>query len=553
MANIAVLDFEAQSASTSTGKIISVTGILYNDQFQELDRFELFCRNVPGYIPDPYSLWVNKGLKKLKETNMSHYQLMLEMHKKINQWSPCIWATWNGHGYDYPLAEKENYRSLLPIYILKTNGNEAADFLPFARASKLFYPKSLLTSYSKSNNPVFRLEDLGMKNFPETDKSKFHTATQDVEITAKVMQKIRESARPIFESSLITISKKKAKDEILKNKLFTTALYYFGKSRPFACTYLFDHPKYTWPMVYCLETDPKDLMSLDYKSLKEKMQKPGKFIRAIPLKHPVILHIDYALKAEPFKTIGIEKLKERAELIKNNPEFGEKCKKAIEEIAEERELKNKSKEDEKIANDPHNQLYSGGFLDNNSPDNDIIKKFHTIEWDKRYEQVLKIKDPRFKYFGERLIYQNEPEALPREVYKRIHADTAQRVLRLEEKNFTTIPMAEHLIDTIRAEKDISKEKLEYMNEVDAMIKEMRIFYEAPIRNKVTNDRGDIMKRLRDEISKLENELDSYDMEQLAPHHKELPEEIEKKYSELQDKREHLKTLEDNLINKRSIA
>ena len=209
---------------------------------------------------------------------MSSLHNINEMHKKINQWSPCIWATWNGHGYDYPLAEKENYRSLLPIYILKTNGNEAADFLPFARAAKLFYPKSLLTSYSKSNNPVFRLEDLGMKNFPETDKSKFHTATQDVEITAKVMQKIKESARPIFESSLITISKKKAKDQILKNKLFTTALYYFGKSRPFACTYLFDHPKYTWPMVYCLETDPKDLMSLDYKSLKEKMKKPGNLL-----------------------------------------------------------------------------------------------------------------------------------------------------------------------------------------------------------------------------------------------------------------------------------
>ena len=173
MPNIAVLDFEAQSASTSTGKIISVTGILYNDQFQELDRFELFCRNVPGYIPDPYSLWVNKGLKKLKESNMSHYKLMLEMHKKINQWSPCIWATWNGHGYDFPLSEKENYRSLLPIYVLKTNGNEAADFLPFARASKLFYPNSLETSYSSSNNPVFKLEDLGMKNFQKLIKVNF--------------------------------------------------------------------------------------------------------------------------------------------------------------------------------------------------------------------------------------------------------------------------------------------------------------------------------------------------------------------------------------------
>ena len=35
-------------------------------------------------------------------------------------------------------------------------------------------------------------------------------------------------------------------------------------------------------------------------------------------------------------------------------------------------------------------------------------------------------------------------------------------------------MAEHLIDSIRAEKDIGKEKLDYINEVDAMIKEMRV-------------------------------------------------------------------------------
>ncbi len=484
MPNIAVLDFEAQSASTSTGKIISVSGILYNDDFQELDRFELFCRNVPGYIPDPYSLWVNKGLKNLKESNRSHYQLMIEMHKYINKWSPCIWATWNGHGYDFPLAEKENYRSLLPIYILKTQGNEAADFLPFARAAKLFYPKSLETSYSSSNNPVFKLEDLGMKNFPETDKSKFHTATQDVEITAKIIKKIKSTAKPIFDSSLITISKQNAKDQILKNKLFTTSLYYFGKSRPFACTYLFDHPEYAWPMVYCLETDPKDLMSLDFKSLKETMKKPGKFIRAIPLKHPVILHINFSLKTEPFKTIGLNKLTERAEIIKNNSEFAEKCRKAVKEIAEEKKLKYVSKEDQKTADDPHNQLYSGGFLDKNSSDNDIIQKFHTIDWDKRYDQVLKIKDQRFKYFGERLIYQNEPEALPKDVYDKIHKDTAERVLRLEEKNFTTIPMAEHLIDAIRAEKEISKEKLEYMNEIDSMIKEMRVIYEKVLNKKI---------------------------------------------------------------------
>ena len=48
-------------------------------------------------------------------------------------------------------------------------------------------------------------------------------------------------------------------------------------------------------------------------------------------------------------------------------------------------------------------------------------------------------------------------------------------------------MAEHLIDSIRAEKDISKEKLDYINEVDAMIKEMRVTYEKALAGKKINE------------------------------------------------------------------
>ena len=62
-----------------------------------------------------------------------------------------------------------------------------------------------------------------------------------------------------------------------------------------------------------------------------------------------------------------------------------------------------------------------------------MKEFHLIDWDNRYEHVLKFQDKRLKYFGERLIYQNKPEALPKEVYNTIHVETAERVLRLEEK------------------------------------------------------------------------------------------------------------------------
>ena len=63
-------------------------------------------------------------------------------------------------------------------------------------------------------------------------------------------------------------------------------------------------------------------------------------------------------------------------------------------------------------------------------------------------------------------------------------------------------MAEHLIDPIRAEKDISKEKLDYINEVDAMIKEMRVIYEKALayskKLNITKIKKDICKVIKEE-------------------------------------------------------
>jgi len=486
MQNIAIIDCESQSASTATARIISISGILVNSDLQLLDKFELFCSNVPGYIPDPYALWVNQGLKKLKESNMSHLALMTELHKYIRKWSPwpnspngCVWASWNGIGFDYPLIQKENYKSLLPIYITNTGGSHHSDFLPVARAAKLLIPDCLETNYSMKGNPIFKLDNLGPKNFPELNQNLFHTATQDCAVTLKIMQKLKDKAKPIYDAAMETASKKNAENLILNTKIFTTVFYYFGKARPFAVCNFFTHKIYQWPMVYCLENDPRDLMALDYKSLKETMKRPGKFVRALPLKHPLVLDIAYALKMEPYKTIKLETLMARADMLRDNPKFAENCSQAVAEIAEEKTIQKDSGRNLEVQLDPHNQLYSGGFP--SQPDQEIMKKFHsTNNWEERYKLVLSLSDNRFKYFGLRLIYQNQPDALPRNEYLKIHVDAARRVLSLKEENYTTIPQAETLIDTIRAEKDITKEKLDYMNEVDQMIKEMRITYEKAL-------------------------------------------------------------------------
>ena len=471
MKNFAIIDIESQGSSTSYASIISIAGILVSPELEELDRFEFYCRNKPGHVPDPYSLWVNKGFDKMIGSNLSHFEMMKQLHQYINKWSPCIWTGWNSIGFDFVMLQKENYKALLPIYITNTQGSEHSDFLPVARACKLFYPNCIKTSLSDKGNPVFKLDKVGPLNFPDLDTKKFHTAVQDCETLLRVMKKFKEGAREIYESSKLTTSKISAKQAIEKERVFTTVFYFYGKARASAVTYLTEHSAYKWPMVFCLENDPKDLIKLDYDSLKESLKKPGKWVRALPLnKHPQILPAKYALQSDLYKTIGMQTLLERANLIHSNDDFKKKVSLALGEIANEKN----NKKDNILS--PEDSLYAKGFPTPEEQQN--MKNFHnSTDWAKKNEVLSKIKDERFHYFGKRLVYQNSPKTLKIEEYKKIHSDIAEKLLSTEEVRWTTIPMAESLIDNIRNEKDISDEKLNYMNKVDEYIQQIRGFYE----------------------------------------------------------------------------
>ena len=163
-------------------------------------------------------------------------------------------------------------------------------------------------------------------------------------------------------------------------------------------------------------------------------------------------------------------LLERANLIHGNEDFKKKVSLALGEIASEKY----NKKDNSLS--PEDSLYAKGFP--TPADQKHMKSFHdSVDWSQKNEVLLKIKDERFFYFGKRLIYQNSPKTLKIEEYKKIHSEIAERLLSAEEVRWTTIPMAESLIDNIRNEKDISDEKLTYMNKVDEYIQQIRSFYE----------------------------------------------------------------------------
>ena len=422
-------------------------------------------------------MWVNRGFHKMQKANLSHLQMMYDFHKIVKKWSPCVWGTWNGHSFDFPFIEKENYRSLLPVYVLKTNQNMAADFLPFARASKMFYQNSFEAKKNDRGNFSFKLTDLAVCNISNLDKSSLHTSIGDCKVVWEILKKMKKNAKPIYDSVLNTTSKELTNKTLEENKIFTAVFYWYGRSRPTLCTAFATHSEYQWPIVFALENDPKHLINLSRNALKEVLKKPGKVCRPFPSnKNSVCLHYSYGMQREDYKALGGEKIKERANFIHSHKEFGKNVGEILGELAVEKKEKSVDKPEKYLV---ENQLYAGGFA--KPEDQKKMEAFHkTPDWVERNKIVDLFDDERFRYLGKRLIYQNQADALSKKEYNEIHRDIAKKILSIDEDRFQTIPMSEKLCDDMRNEKGISKEKLDYINDIDEYLHQQRRIYEKAI-------------------------------------------------------------------------
>ena len=61
-----------------------------------------------------------------------------------------------------------------------------------------------------------------------------------------------------------------------------------------------------------------------------------------------------------------------------------------------------------------------------SEDNKIMSKFHNADWDRKLSILSDFKDERLKYFGKKIIYQESPETLPKEIYNEIKREIAKQ-------------------------------------------------------------------------------------------------------------------------------
>ena len=209
---------------------------------------------------------------------------------------------------------------------------------------------------------------------------------------------------------------------------------------------------------------------MSVKELKKEMDKKPKFIRTIKhKKHPIIMNPSYGMNFDNYKQLGIKKLKERAKLVRENKEFIKKVAAILDDGARE-----KQELDSQIDVYPEESIYMKFAL---PEDSKIMPEFHKVDWRDKYAVIQKFKDERFQYFGKKILYEENPEVLPKNEYDKIHKEVASRVLSTNKEKWNTIPRTYSEIDTLRNKFKKDEEKLKALEDINSYIMEMEKMYQ----------------------------------------------------------------------------
>ncbi len=471
MSNFVFYDFETSSSNKQFGQILEIGAILADDNLNELDRFESRCRLSPGIIPEAMSLIVtNTPPKKLKETNLSHYEMVKQFVDKLKTWGKATFIGWNNIEFDQIFWRNTLFQNLHYPFTSTTNGNKEADLLNLARAANLYYPNTLKNAINKKGNLEYKLDTMAPLN---GIKHEAHVAIGDCSATLEIAKIIKKKAPSVWNSSLLTSNKDESLKVIKNEKVFCSNEFYYGKVVPFVQTFVCQHPVYQWPKTFDLKHDPNIYMDMPIQVLKEELKKAPKVLRTCRHnKHPIIMNPSYIENFDEYKMIGAIKLRERADVVRSNKKFSEKVELILRDEAQEKS-ETKSQED----------IYEEESLYNFPPaeDNKSLPGFHEIEWDKKLSYLNKFKDKRFHYFGKKLLYQEKPDLLSKDDYDEIHSTIIKRVLSTnDEKKWNTIPRTYKEIDDLRAKFEKSKEtkKLKMLDEINAYVEELEKFYSS---------------------------------------------------------------------------
>ena len=474
---MAIYDIESSSALTSWASILEIGGILIDDNFKEIDRFNHRGR-IPSYeIPQASALIVNKtSIDLLTKSNLSNYMLIDQVEKIFKKWSPAIFLGWSNVNFDCEMIRKSFFRNLRFPYITNASPNKRHDGLNIARAAYAIDSSILNTELNEKGNVSMKLESLARMQGYDTSKS--HTAQFDAIAACKILNLIKKKVKPeLWSSFLRTANRSDTETIVKKEEMITLVEYYYGKSKLHLCAPLSPkfciHPVYQYAQAIDLKTDIEPLMNMSINELKKEiLTTTPKFLRTIRSnKAPIILDAKYGMKVDPYKSMDPNLIKHRAKLIRENETFSKNILTALREIAEE---KDQTKTQETLY--AEESIYQK-FTSNK--DTSLFSTWHAASFKEKLRLLDKFEDPRLVYFGKKIIYEEAPEVLPSEMLRSIKLGIAKRILSENNEKWWTVGRSYLEIDNLRNkyENENDHEKLKFLDELNDYVMSVQKKYE----------------------------------------------------------------------------
>ena len=202
------------------------------------------------------------------------------------------------------------------------------------------------------------------------------------------------------------------------------------------------------------------------------MKKTPKFLRTIRSnKAAIIIDAKYGMNVEPYNAIDPSIIQQRANLIKENENFAKKVQTVLREIAEEKE---QSKSQEDILDEE--SIYEK-FTSNK--DTLLFEQWHKASWKEKLKLLDKFDDARLVKFGKKIIYQEAPEVLPKDMYRSIKSGIARRILSQNKEKWWTVKEClfevENLHNKYTEENDV--EKLKFLDQFHVYVRSIEEKYE----------------------------------------------------------------------------
>lgn len=402
-------DTETTGINTSFDQILQFAAIRTDAELNEIDRFEVRSRILPGVLASPHALKVTgvRAAQLVDPEIPSHYEMMSQIQERLLSWSPALFIGYNSIEFDEHLLRHSLYKTLHLPYLTNTNGNSRSDVMRMVQATHLFCPDALTIPRGANGKFSFKLDQVAPAN--GFDHANAHDALADVEATIFLCQLVAERASEIWSSFMRFSRKASVADHLAAEPIFCFSDFYFGK--PFSCLatglgsatssdaryYIFD-----------LAVDPDELMCMDNEKLVKRLAASPKPVRSVRCNaSPMLMPAEDAPAFVSARALDDDELQRRTERLRNDAQF---CKRLI-------ALTEQSKKADAVSPHAEEQLYDGFFPDG---DQELLAQFHDVAWEHRPAIVTRLEDPRLRQLGLQLIHAERPDVL--EEQDRFHLD-----------------------------------------------------------------------------------------------------------------------------------